>query len=118
MNFSKLSLAVFTPILLTGCITMPEYGTDARPNVQLQSSKSMRDLVQCNVEWMNDWSQKIEIQRYGIGYMFTEREQPMIATITDSGSVRLVRIFYGKASFDLNILDSKNDLTARFASCN
>lgn len=114
--FGSVAIA-FSPLILSGCMTMPEYGANSNPNIQLQSSKTINDLVQCNIKWMNDWSQKIEVQRFENGYMFTEREKPMIATITDAGNVRIIRIFYGKVFLDLNILDSGNDLTARFASC-
>jgi hypothetical protein len=100
--------------MVAGCISMPDY-INGKPSVEMKSEKSYQSLIECNRKWLSYRSFRQVPVRNGIALI--EDEEAIVSTITDDGAYRYVRIYFGKIAFDLNLLDSKNYIVAKFAGC-
>lgn len=109
--------ALMMMVLCAACVSLPDYGPNIKPQAELQSNKSFSELMQCNSKWMKYW---LGLNQTPIenGYAFTDPDLAITVTLTDAGSVRIVRIFKGK-SIDIanSIFGSKDSLISRFAQC-
>lgn len=116
VNIKKLTLIIITTATLVGCATMPKYSEEDVPKMEQQSIKTFRDLLTCNVKWMNGWQgvRQLPIEK---GYVFIENEIGIAMRLTDEGPHRRIRFYHDNNPLSIRVFYTKDQFMEKALQC-
>lgn len=112
----KLTLVIAATAILGGCATMPKYSDTDVPKMEKQSTKPLRDLLTCNVKWMNEWRgvRQLPIEK---GYVFIENEIGIAMRLTDEGAYRNIRFYHNNNPLSIRVFYTKDQFMEKALQC-
>ena len=115
-NAKKITLIIATTVALGGCVSMPKYSEKDTPKMEQQSVKPFRELLACNVKWMNGWSgvRQLPIEK---GYVFIENEIGIAMRLTDEGAHRKVAFYHEKNALSIRVFYTKDQFMEKALQC-
>ncbi len=112
----KTAFIAMATIALGGCVSTPKYSEAEVPKREEQSSKPFREILACNVNWMNAWNgvRQLPIEK---GYVFIENEIGIAMRLTDEGTFRKARFYHQKNALSIRVFYTKDQFIEKAVQC-